>query len=383
MLVQTAPDVSDKLALQADNARLEAAGDDPRSERVPSSPSSRDIRGCIANLTTPTGKIAVLKAMVTTTCEQDCAYCPFRAGRDMRRVTFKPDELAAAFDQVRRAGLVRGLFLSSSVAGGGPRTQDKLIETVEIVRRRYGFAGYVHLKIMPGAEYDQVRRAMQIADRVSVNLEAPNGQRLAGLCPHKDFEQDLLERLGWAERIRREEGLRASSTTQFVVGAADESDVELLSITAYLYSRLGLRRAYYSAFSPVPDTPLENLSPESPLRQHRLYQSSFLLRDYGFDVEELSFEPTGNLPLDVDPKLAWARDHLTEAPVDVNSATRRELLRVPGIGPRGADAILRARQIGRLRDISDLRGLGVRGVDRVAPFILVGGRRPPRQLPLF
>jgi len=253
----------------------------------------------------------------------------------------------------------------------------------EILRRRYDFRGYIHLKIMPGAERDQIAAAMRLADRVSVNLEAPNEQCLSRLAPHKRFAEELLQRLRWIEDIRRRApGRWPSSTTQFVVGAADETDLELLTTTEYLHRNAGLARAYFSGFAPVDDTPLQDRPPSPPLREHRLYQSSFLLRDYGFTVEELPFDAGGNLPLGSDPKLAWARRHLTHAPVELNIAERRELLRVPGIGTTGADRILRERRRGRLRHLSDLRKIGV-VAGRAAPFILLDGHRPPRQLTLW
>jgi predicted DNA-binding helix-hairpin-helix protein len=275
------------------------------------------------------------------------------------------------------------MFLSSGVAGGGPNTEDRLIATAEILRHRYEFRGYIHLKIMPGAERDQIETAMRLADRVSVNLEAPNTRRLSSLAPHKTFDEELLQRLRWIEDIRRSRpGRWPSSTTQFVVGASDESDVELLTTTEFLHREVGLARTYFMAFTPVPDTPLEDHPPTSPWREHRLYQASFLLRDYGFTAEELPFHPGGNLPLESDPKLAWARRSLMDAPVEVNTAARRDLLRVPGIGPKGADRVLAARRQGKLRSLSDLGKLGI-VTKRTAPFILLDGRRPPRQLSLW
>jgi len=343
-----------------------------------------DLSGCIHYAAMPGGRrIPLLKTLLTSVCERDCFYCAFRAGRDCPRATFTPDELACLFLQLHQRGIAEGLFLSSSIAGGGPHTQDRLIATAEILRCRYGFRGYIHLKIMPGAERDQVAAAMRLADRVSVNLEAPNDRRLAALAPHKQFTDELLRRLRWIEELRREmPGPAPSSTTQFVVGAAGESDLELLHVTAFLYRHMGLARAYFQAFRPVPGTPMEDQPPTSPQREHRLYQASFLLRDYGFSVEELPFQPDGNLPLDTDPKLAWAREHLAEAPVEVNRAGRETLLRVPGIGPQGADRLIAARRRGRLRDLKDLRALGI-AADRAAPFILLNGRRPARQLSLF
>ena len=339
----------------------------------------------------PNGRLMpLLKTMMTTACERDCHYCPFRAGRSQtRRITFTPDEMAKAFMDMRRAGAVDGLFLSSGIIGGGVRAQDKLLDTVDIIRRKFDYRGYIHLKIMPGAERDQVLRAAQLADRLSINLEAPTPQRLAALAPGKQFAAELLTPLGWIEQFRRErpahenvKGRWPSSVTQFVVGAVDETDVELLSAVAHLNRTASLQRAYFSAFRPVADTPLANRAAEDPWREHRLYQASFLFRDYGFDLEEMPFDAAGRLPLDTDPKRAWAAANLREAPVEVNRAAREELLRVPGIGPKGAAAILRARRQATLRSVGELRQIGVRTKD-IEPFVLLDGRRPEYQLRLF
>ena len=339
----------------------------------------------------PNGKMMpLLKTMMTTACERNCHYCPFRAGRSRtRRVTFSPDEMARAFDDMRRAGAVDGLFLSSGIIGGGVRAQDKLLDTADIIRTRYGYRGYIHLKIMPGSEREQVYRAMQLADRLSINLEAPTPERLSALAPKKRFIDELLTPLRWMEEIRREQppdgavkGRWPSSTTQFVVGAVDESDLELLNVTQHLIREASLKRAYFSAFHPVIDTPLENRPAEDPWREHRLYQASYLFRDYGFDLEEMPFDERGRLPLDTDPKRAWAPVHLCETPVELNRADREALLRVPGIGPKGADAILRARRRATLRSLTDLRQIGVRTKD-IEPYVLLDGRRPEYQLRLF
>ena len=304
----------------------------------------------------PGGKrVALLKTLLTSACERDCYYCPFRARRNFRRATFKPPEMAQVFSQMQQAGMVEGLFLSSGVAGGGVRTQDRLIDTVDILRRKHAFGGYVHLKLMPGIERDQVLRAMQLADRISINLEAPNSARLARLAPHKLFLEELLQPLKWADEIRRGQlphhthtGRWPSVATQLVVGAVGEDDLEILTTTNYVTRQLRLQRVYFSAFSPVPDTPLENQAPEDPWREHRLYQASFLLRDYGFDLEDMPFSPQGRLPLDVDPKMAWADANLRQQPVELNRADRETLLRVPGIGPKGAQVILQARPADRV-----------------------------------
>ncbi len=303
----------------------------------------------------------------------------------MKRLTFTPDELAGGFDTLQRAGKVQGMFLSSGIIKGGVTTQDKIIETAEIVRRHYRYSGYLHLKVMPAIEYDQLYRLMQLADRVSVNLEGPTQERVDALAPKKDFERDLLTMLRWAEEIRRKHPYEklAGTVTQFVVGAVGDTDQELLSLSSRLYREMGLTRAYYSGFSPVIQTPFENLPSTDPLREHRLYQASFLLRDYGWSVEELPFQATGNMQIDVDPKRAWAEMHLREAPVDIMKASRNQLLRVPGIGPVGAEAILRARHQGKLTNLTDLQKLGLRKPEQASPYILLNGRRPSTQLRLF
>ncbi len=384
MNIHTTPDPLQKLTLMGDVTLYEPAGDAPTSE-AKARHAPRDFSECISHVTTPRGKKPILKAMVTTACEKNCFYCPFRAGRgEMRRETFKPDELARAFDQIQRARMVDGIFLSSGIINGGVTTQDRIIDTVEIIRRRYGYGGYVHLKIMPGADEDQIRRAMQLADRVSINLEAPTAERLAALAPRKTFDSEILERLLWAGRARQSgERLRADVVTQFVVGAVGDTDLELLSLSERLYRQASLRRAYYSAFSPVRSTPFENLPATAPQREFRLYQSSFLLRDYNWEVEDLPFMADGNLRLDTDPKRAWADLHLRQAPVDLMRADRAALMRVPGIGPRYAAAILRARRLGRLSDLAHLRQIGIRAPEQLAPYILLDGWRPPVQASLF
>src|SRR5258707_15234796 len=193
MLVQTLPDTMTKLAQMGEATIYEPAGDQPQQERRRVPYQSRSLAECITNVTTPTGKRPILKTMMTTACERNCFYCRFRAGRSKtQRMTFTPDEMAGVFDTLQRANQVEGLFLSSGIIKGSITTQDKIINTVEIIRKRYDYKGYVHLKIMPGVEYDQLYRAMQLADRVSVNLEGPRQERLSALAPKKDFQQELM-----------------------------------------------------------------------------------------------------------------------------------------------------------------------------------------------
>ena len=380
----------DRLKLLSDQMNLE-----PAEEHCPAGlsqnkpvPISKDLSVSPAQM--PGGQqILLLKTLLTSACERDCFYCPFRAGRDFRRATFKPEEFARLFFELARKKAAEGVFLSSGMAGGGVRTQDQLLDTADILRNKLGFRGYIHLKIMPGAEKAQVERAMQLANRVSINLEAPNTERLALLAPHKIFLEELLRPLRWVEQIRQStpptkawNGRWPSSVTQFVAGGADESDLELLTTTAWLNKNVQLKRAYFSAFHPIPDTPLENKPAVDPQREQRLYQASFLLRDYGFDLEELPFTKQGDLPLLTDPKLAWAQANLAETPLELNKASRHDLIRIPGIGPKGAEAILQARRQNKLRDISTLKKLGIQA-DRAAPFVLMDGRQAGYQLSLL
>ncbi|RPI24534.1 MAG: radical SAM protein, partial [Chloroflexota bacterium] len=342
-------DAIDQLKILSSQMHLEPA-EDAACSQIASDPRITKKKEAIfiSHAQLPNGRqIPLMKTLLTSACERNCFYCPFRAGRDMRRATLKPEEMAHTFMALQRGGLVEGMFLSSGVINGGTNTQDKLLDTAEIMRHKLGYRGYLHLKLMPGAERGQVERAMQLADRVSVNLEAPNTQRLSRLAPGKQFMDELLQPLRWADEIRHSQpsyrgwnGRWPSTVTQFVVGGAGESDLELLSTTEYLHRNLHLGRAYFSAFNPIPDTPLEEQPAENPMREHRLYQASFLLRDYGFSLEDMPFENSGHLPLDTDPKLAWAQVNLTGNPVDINRADRHELMRIPGIGPKSADAIL-------------------------------------------
>jgi predicted DNA-binding helix-hairpin-helix protein len=347
---------------------------------------TRDVVPWVTRIQTPDGKSRpVLKVLQTSACQHNCRYCGFRAGRDFRRATFGPDELAKAFDLTQRAGIVQGMFLSSGIIGA-VRSMDNLIATTELVRRKYGYRGYIHLKILPGAEPAQIERAVELADRVSVNLEGPTGEALASLAPQKRREALVGSLRVAADAIRRRPatppgafgGARLGISTQFVVGPGGESDLELLTTSQMLYREIGLARAYYSAFSPVSGTPLEHETPTHPLREHRLYQADFLLKRYRFAADELPYDEHGRLREDRDPKATWAEAHPERFPIEVNRAPLAELLRVPGIGPHSARAIVRARREGILREVGDLRKLGARA-DHAAPFVLLAGKRPARQ----
>jgi predicted DNA-binding helix-hairpin-helix protein len=238
---------------------------------------------------------------------------------------------------------------------------------------------------MPGSEYDQIKRAVELADRVSINLEGATERRLNALAPKKDFTGELLQRLQWADKARKHlpPWKRTTVVTQFVVGAVGDTDVELLTLSDRLYRQVSLSRVYYSAFGPVIQTPFENTPKVDPLREQRLYQASFLLRDYNWDVEDMNFTGTGNLNLTVDPKRAWADAHLRDAPIDIMHASREELMRIPGVGPKNAEAILKARAKGSLKDLGYLRKIGIAAPEQAAPYILLDGQRPPQQLTLL
>lgn len=332
----------------------------------------------------PSGKrVPMLKVLQASGCERSCIYCIERCGGRGQAASLRPEQLAGAFAELHRSRRVVGLFLSSAIRGGAVATMDRMLATVELVRRRHAFRGYVHLKLIPGSRPDQVERAMALATRVSVNMEAPSAIHLAGIAPGKKFDGDILAPM--RQVARAIEGGRFSpggQTTQFVVGAAGETDRQLVAATAWSYARLRLARAYFSALQPVPGTPVAERAPVPFMREHRLYQADFLLRSYGFQESELFFDEQGALPLDADPKTVWARRHPERFPVEVNVASVDELLRVPGIGPRSAKRLVSMRREQRLRDAEALRAAGASW--RIAsPFVLFDGRPAERQLRLL
>lgn len=317
----------------------------------------------------------MLKVLQTNICEFDCFYCEHRASRDVPRTYVSPDELARTFMTLNRKGLVDGLFLSSGITKRIDVMQERMVQTVEILRTKYKFKGYVHLKILPGASQAAVERTMQLANRVSLNLEAPTPKHLLHLSRKKDFLDGMLTRMVWVKRLQQEHPnlIPAGQITQFVVGAAGETDHDILSATHQLYRQIGLRRAYFSAFTPIADTPLDHLPPTPLLRQNRLYQADWLLRFYGFKLEEIPLTPEGNLIQEVDPKTAWAQAHPEWFPLELSTASYEELIRVPGIGPTSAKRIVETRHTSVITDPREFAHLGM-VVKRAAPFILYRGR---------
>jgi predicted DNA-binding helix-hairpin-helix protein len=339
------------------------------------------------------GSINLMRVMQTNACSLSCGYCPTYCGGKVPRATVSPEEVATTFMDVNRKGLAQGLFLTSGVPGRATRATDRMLATLDVLRRREGFAGYIHVKLLPGAETAQVEAAQRLATRISVNLEGPTDAHVRTLAKEKNLSGDLLPKLELAGRLYREAreeggpGPRGSTTTQFVVGAVGEKDREVLQLVARLERQRLLHHAHFSAFQPVVGTPFEGFAPTPAARESRLYQAEHLLREYGFGVEELPFESGGNLPLEHDPKTAWALAHPERFPLEVTRAPLELLLRIPGIGPKAARTIVQTRRHTAIRDLRDLRRIGLDTV-RAGYYLTLRGRRlatapAPHQLRLF
>lgn len=383
--IQVEPDAQQKLAILAGEAADEVTDAPGAGSGQPAQPEP-------INLIYPAkrergGTTRLFKVLQTNACRYACKYCFTSCAIRRKRTTFKSDELATTFVSLRRRRQVDGLFLSSGIVPDADTTMEKMLATVERLRLREGYTGYLHLKLIPGAAYEYVERAVQLADRVSLNLEAPNAARLAVLAPDKEFAESMWKRMACAAdliRQAREEGLPGarSLTTQFVVGAAGESDRELIETVERAHRELQLRRAYFSAFHPIDRSPFSDLPSEDPVRAFRLYQADFMLRDYGFTAAELPFDEDGLLARDITPKQAWADRHPEQFPVEVNHASRAALLRVPGVGVQAAGRLIATRREAKLRNLAQLRRLGV-VVKWAAPYLMLDGRRPPIQLGLW
>jgi predicted DNA-binding helix-hairpin-helix protein len=305
----------------------------------------------------------MLKVLLNGTCSYDCAYCAVRLERE--RLSFAPEELAGAFLRLWREGLVGGLFLSSGIARDVDCVMHDLVETGEILRRR-GYDGYLHLKILPGAARVDIHDAACVADRISINLEATSPDRLGSIAGVKDYRQDILKRQAWVAEEKPDR-----HTTQIVLGAADETDAEVLACLADQYRRVRPSRVYFAAFRALPGTPLAS-HPDTPAwRARRWYQADYLLRDYGVAADELRavLDEKGFFP-NRDPKEVLATG---QSPVNVNTAPRCDLLRTPGIGPKGADRILALRRKRPFTGPADLGRAGVRGTT-AGRYLTFGGR---------
>lgn len=321
------------------------------------------------------GSAPMLKVLMTDLCDFNCTYCAFRRDRDVPRDTIQPEELTRGFTELVRRGAVGGIFLSSGFYGGAAKTMDRILAAGEMIRRS-GFDGYLHLKIMPGADDESIRRAIKLGSRVSINMEAPSAEHLKKIAPDKDYNRLIMDTFQRLHRIiKLGNKPKAGFTTQLVVGAAGESDSDILGSVNELYRGMGMARAYYSKLSPVGGTPLAHHPPTPRRRQGRLYQADWLLRQYGFTFDELAFEKSGDLPLDIDPKTAWARTVPELFPVEINTADREMLLRVPGIGHITAERVIKERRRGKIRSASAVRSIGMR--EAALSYITVDGSYVP------
>src|SRR5215468_827690 len=317
-------DIHERLDLLSREAMNDREGTVPGQPRFDAAPVG------IRHLRTPGGGVTrLMRVMQTNACSLSCGYCPSFCGGKVRRTSLTPEETARVFMDAHRTGAADGLFLTSGVPGRPRRAMDRMLAAIDILRRREGFTGYVHIKMLPGADDEQVREAARLASRVSINLEGPTDAVVRGLAPEKDLSGDLLPKLVLAGELSRQARLDrqpsraapAGTTTQFVVGAEGDRDRDVLSLVGRLERDGVLHHAHFSAFQPVAGTPMEDRPAVPAAREYRLYQAEHLLRSYGFGFDELVFEADGNLPLEHDPKTAWALGHPAEFPV--------ELLRAP------------------------------------------------------
>jgi putative DNA modification/repair radical SAM protein len=367
-------DLQARLHILADAAKYDASCASSGSRRqTPSSGIGNGAASGICHSYTPDGRcVSLLKILLTNYCIYDCVYCVNRVSSNTPRARFTPEEVVSLTMEFYKRNYIEGLFLSSGVFESADRTMEMLVRVAKLLRTEHRFGGYIHLKAVPGASQDLLRQAGRWADRLSANIELPTQPDLDRLAPaksHTEIESSMaLIQAGIAEE---KSFARAGQSTQMIVGATPSPDAEILRTASNLYIRYGLRRVYYSGFSPFPHADSRLPVNRAPLvREHRLYQADWLMRFYGFSLDDVTELP--NLPLDMDPKLAWALRHREFFPVDVNRAPRSALLRVPGFGVRNVDRILRARRHRRIT-LEDLRRLRV-PVRRAQYFVTTAER---------
>lgn len=403
--------LKEKLEILADAAKYDAScassGAPKRSAAAGTGLGSTQSMG-ICHSFAPDGRcISLLKILLTNFCTYDCLYCVNRRSSNVRRARFSVDEVVDLTIAFYKRNYIEGLFLSSGVIRDPDYTMEQLAEVARKLRIDHGFRGYIHLKAVPDASAEALALAGLHADRLSVNVELPSERSLQELAPEKDAGRIRAQMGGLKLRIDEAKAERkaprvapAGQSTQMIIGADATSDGAILQTSARLYAAYGLRRVYYSAFSPIPDASARLPLKAAPLvREHRLYQADWLLRFYGFEVDEITGScATGMLDLTIDPKLAWALAHREHFPVDVNTAPRESLLRIPGLGARTTARILAARRHGAVR-LEDLGRLRV-PLRKVMPFVTTADYHPrpdaidadnlrqrlappPRQLDLF
>lgn len=384
-------DLAQKLEILADSAKYDVACTSSGVERAGKHGSLGSCRAAgICHAFTPDGRcVSLLKVLYSNACCYDCSYCVNRRTNDIPRATFTPRELAELTIGFYRRNYIEGLFLSSAVLGSPDATMEKMIEALRILRQEYRFNGYIHAKAIPGADPQLVERLGLLADRLSVNIELPSEASLQRLAPDKQ-RAGILRPMGQiAQRTaqsRRELAVYrhapafapAGQSTQMIIGATPETDLHILRLTEGLYKKYALKRVFFSAYLPVvPDPRLPATTTKPPLlREHRLYQADWLLRFYQFSAEEILNEEQPDFDPYLDPKCNWALRHPEYFPVEVNTATKAQLLRVPGIGPKSVQRILSARRQQHL-GLEELKRIGV-VLKRARYFITCNGRAPVR-----
>ncbi len=380
-----------KLAILSDAARYDAScassGTTRRDSRDGKGLGSTEGSG-ICHAYAPDGRcISLLKILMTNFCIYDCAYCVNRVSSNTPRARFSVEEVVHLTTEFYRRNYIEGLFLSSGIIRSPDKTMEDMVNIARTLRTRENFRGYIHLKTIPDAAPDLIEQAGLYADRLSINVELPTDMAVKAYAPEKNpgtiraAMGDVKARRTVA-KDRSHTGKRppkfapAGQSTQMIVGADGSNDATILGQATRLYGDYGLKRVYYSAFSPIPDASAKLPLIKPPLaREHRLYQADWLLRFYGFDVDEITGVATGgNLDLDIDPKLAWALAHRALFPLDVQRADREMLLRVPGFGTRTVGRILATRRQRTLR-YEDLQRMGA-ALKKARPFITVRGWTP-------
>jgi putative DNA modification/repair radical SAM protein len=386
--------LKERLAILSDAAKYDAScassGTTKRDSSISGGLGSTEGSG-ICHAYAPDGRcISLLKILLTNFCIYDCAYCINRSSSNVERARFTPDEVVWLTIEFYRRNYIEGLFLSSGIIRSSDDTMAEMVQIARDLRTKHGFRGYIHLKTIPEASARLVEEAGLYADRLSINVELPTDQGMQNYAPEKRpagirrSMGDLrlkIEAAGEATYTgRRKRFVPAGQSTQMIVGADGANDATILGSSARLYSSYSLKRVYYSAFSPIPDSSRHLPLIKPPLvREHRLYQADWLYRFYGFSVAEItSARADGMLDLELDPKLAWALANRQDFPVDVNTADRETLLRVPGFGTKTVKALLAARRHRTVR-LEDLARLGV-VLKKVRPFIVAEGWSPHRTL---
>ncbi|MEO5817260.1 MAG: putative DNA modification/repair radical SAM protein [Gemmatimonadaceae bacterium] len=377
-------EIRDKLAVLADAAKYDAScassGSKGRRSKDGKGVGSTEGMG-ICHSYTPDGRcISLLKILLTNYCQYDCLYCVNRKSSNVRRARFTPDEVVSLTLDFYRRNYIEGLFLSSGIFRSPDHTMEQLVRVARTLREDHAFHGYIHLKTIPLASPELLREAGRWADRLSVNVELPTQSDLDQLAPEKKLVAIRSAMTTVKSGIDETPGFApAGQSTQIIVGATPSSDASILATSSELYTTHKLRRVYYSAFSPIPDSPgvLPSMSP--PLvREHRLYQADWLVRFYGFKAPELTTIEQPNLDLQLDPKLAWALRNRASFPVDVNVAPRSLLLRIPGVGAKSVERMIAARRWRALR-LADLLRLRI-AISRATPFIITADHNPDARL---